>query len=165
MTSRVVSRRGNHLRLGVVVVVASALLLTACGSGDENTAGDAPAAVSEGFKVAYLPCGKINDNSWSQAGYEGVEEAAEELNLDVSVSESLATAEVEDAMRDYANDGYKVILGHCGSFVDAAAKVSKEFPDVWFSLPALPPEQDPTPSPTTRSSRRARSWPACSPAS
>ncbi len=26
-------------------------------------------------KVAYIPCGQVNDGSWSQAGYDGVKTA------------------------------------------------------------------------------------------
>ena len=37
------------------------------------------AQAGKDFKVAYLPCGRVNDQSWSQAGYEGIVAAKKEL--------------------------------------------------------------------------------------
>jgi basic membrane protein A len=88
------------------------------------------------LKVAYLPCGRINDQSWSQVGYEGVIAAQKELGIDVAYSESTPAADVEAAARDYASKGYGLILLHCGTFSDAAYKAAKDFPSVWFEASA-----------------------------
>ncbi len=141
-----VSRSRTRATLGVALAGALALVAAACSSdsdsgsssGGASAAEAPPAKGDETLQVAYLPCGQINDRSWSQAGYEGIQQAEAALGLEVSVSESLSPAEVEDAMRDYARRGYDVIFGHCGSFVDAATKVAEEFPDVWFEAAGLP---------------------------
>ena len=36
-------------------------------------------ASAKDFKVAYLPCGQVNDNSWSQVGYTGMKMAQDAL--------------------------------------------------------------------------------------
>ena len=81
------------------------------------------------FKVAYLPCGRVNDQSWSQAGYEGVVAAKKELGVETSYSESVPPADIEAAARDYASRGYNLVLLHCATFMDAGLKVAKDFPE------------------------------------
>ena len=144
--------RPRSLRWQLVLLILSVATLLAAACGDDSDGTDAAAGTTtiagtgttagsgttEPLKVAYIPCGKINDKSWSQAGYDALVEAKAELGLDLSVSESLSPAEVEDAMRDYARRGFKVVLGHCGSFVDAATKVAAEFPDTWFEAAGAP---------------------------
>ena len=80
------------------------------------------------FKIAYLPCGRVNDQSWSQAGYEGVLAAQKDLGVETAYSESIPPADIEAAARDYAARGYNLVLLHCATFTDAGIKVAKEFP-------------------------------------
>src|SRR5262249_2018083 len=70
------------------------------------------------FKLAYIPCGRVNDQSWSQAGYEGVLAAQKELGIEVAYSESVPPADVEAAARDYAAKGFNLVMLHCGTFTD-----------------------------------------------
>jgi basic membrane protein A len=86
------------------------------------------------LKVAYLPCGRVNDQSWSQAGYEGVLAAQKELGVETAYSESIPPADIEAAARDYAARGYHLVLLHCATFTDAGIKVAKEFPKTWFTV-------------------------------
>lgn len=96
---------------------------------------EAPAKAGGGpLKVAYLPCGRINDQSWSQAGYEGVKAAQRELGIEVAYSESTPPADVETAARDYASKGYNLVMLHCGTFTDAGLKAAKDFPNTWFEI-------------------------------
>lgn len=141
MSSTPVSTRPASKRTaGIASLLALVIIVAACTGDDGDTALDvsSPAPGGEALQVAYLPCGMINDRSWSQAGYEGVVEAQEELGFEVSVSESLSPAEVEDALRDYGRRGFDVVLAHCGSFVDATATVAPEFPDTWFEAAGVP---------------------------
>lgn len=95
----------------------------------------APAQTSgKGFKVAYLPCGRVNDQSWSQAGYEGVQAAQKELGVETAYSESVPVADIETAARDYASRGYNLVLLHCATFTDAGLRVAKEFPKTIFTV-------------------------------
>jgi basic membrane protein A len=86
------------------------------------------------LKVAYIPCGRVNDQSWSQAGYEGILAAKKELGIEVAYSESVQPADVEAAARDYASKGYDLVMLHCGTFTDPGLKVAKDFPKVWFEV-------------------------------
>jgi basic membrane lipoprotein Med (substrate-binding protein (PBP1-ABC) superfamily) len=62
------------------------------------------------IKVAYIPCGQVNDASWSEAGYIGMKNAKEALakeniNITIDYSENLPPTQAETAARDYASKG------------------------------------------------------------
>lgn len=105
------------------------------------------AYAAEEVKVAYLPCGQVNDQSWSQAGYMGAQEAQKQLEaagvkMKLDYSESIPPAQVEAAARDYASRGYQIVLLHCGTFADAAVAASKGFPKTKFLFSTRPPVPD-----------------------
>src|SRR5665213_3058067 len=88
-------------------------------------------------KVAFLPCGTINDKSWSEAGYNGVVMAKEALAgtdtpMTFAYSENTPPARVEAAARDYATQGYSIIILHCGTYGQAAVNAARDFPNVTF---------------------------------
>lgn len=102
------------------------------------------AAQAAEYKIAYIPCGQVNDQSWSQAGYMGAQAAKKELTasgvkVTLSYSESLPPAQVEAAGRDYAARGYDVVIFHCGTFADAAVNVAKDFPKAKILFATTPP--------------------------
>src|ERR1700722_1633696 len=109
------------------------------------------AAVADEVKVAYLPCGRINDGSWSQVGYEGMKAVKSDLaavgtSMTLDYTESVASAQVEAAARDYASRGYQVVVLYCGNFGDAAVNAAKAFPKTTFLLSTAPPAGDRPPN-------------------
>jgi basic membrane protein A len=120
----------SRYRLMRLSIVSAAVLAAA----SVETTQTAAAQAGKDFKVAYLPCGRVNDQSWSQAGYEGVVAAKKELGVETAYSESVPPADIEAAARDYATRGYNVVLLHCATFTDAGLKVAKDFPKTWFTV-------------------------------
>jgi len=112
-----------------LMVGASIFAMALSGSAD-----NASAQTGKDIKVAYLPCGRVNDQSWSQAGYEGILAAKKELGVETSYSESVPPADIEAAARDYASRGYNLVLLHCATFMDAGLKVSRDFPKTFFTV-------------------------------
>lgn len=93
----------------------------------------ATAAQADELKVAYLPCGNVNDKSWTQVGYEGLLDAQKDLaksgtTMKLDYTESQPASKVEAAARDYASRGYGIIVLHCGTFADAAENTARAFP-------------------------------------
>jgi basic membrane protein A len=101
-----------------------------------------PAHAAEKFRVAYIPCGRVNDQSWSQAGYEGLLAARKNVDIDIAYSESVPASNVEAAARDYAAQGYNLIMLHCGTFPAAGLKVALDYPKTWFQLVTAPSTPD-----------------------
>ena len=139
----------------LLLTLAMALGLAACsnsGEGSQNSsapasqpAGEESAApAGEGgsgeamdpsqVKVALLLPGTITDAGWSAAAYNGLMEAQETFGIQVDYAESVALTEQETTMRDYAAQGYNLIICHGDEFADAASTVADEFPDVSFAV-------------------------------
>ena len=114
-----------------------AIVAVACGGDDDDGDSATAQTPADDFKVAFLPCGRINDLSWSQAGWEGVQAAQEELGFELGLSESVPPADIEAAMRDYATQGFDMILAHCGTFIDGVLNLAADFPDTWFEVAGL----------------------------
>jgi basic membrane protein A len=92
------------------------------------------AVAQAALKVAIVMPGSITDKSWSQAGYEGINNAKDKLGLDVAFSEKIAQPDQAEAMSDYARRGYQVVIGHGGEFQDAAERVAAKYPDTLFVI-------------------------------
>jgi basic membrane protein A len=86
----------------------------------------------EPYRVAYIPCGRINDGGFSQEGWDALQQASELYDLELAYTESPAVADVERIARTYAEEGYNMVFLYCGSFSDAASAAAVDFPDVWF---------------------------------
>src|SRR3954463_6858322 len=85
-----------------------------------------------GFKVALLNPGPISDAGWNASAYEGLLAVRDQLGAEVSQAETRTPPEFEQAYRDYARRGFKLVIGHGFEFQDAAAKVAPDFPNTVF---------------------------------
>jgi basic membrane protein A len=106
-----------------------------------------PPAQAKDVKVAYLPCGQINDHSWSETGYEGMKLAQQALAADgiqmtLDYTESLQPSQVEPAARDYAARGYAAVVLHCATFSGGAIGAAKAYPNTKFLVSTAPETKD-----------------------
>ncbi len=104
-------------------LISGLILLSAC-SKHQNT--------PDQFRVALLSPGPVSDAGWNAAAYEGLQRIAKELNAPISQIETKTPSEFEEAFRDYAQQGYRLIFGHGFEFQDAAAAVAPNFPNTVF---------------------------------
>ncbi|MCY3910146.1 MAG: BMP family protein [bacterium] len=90
----------------------------------------------DALRVALLLPGVRNDNSFSQAAYEGLRDAvAEDGNVETQVLEEIIDpTDSLPALRDFASQGFDLILGHGIEYVDPIQQLYAEFPDVAFSM-------------------------------
>lgn len=99
----------------------------------EEPAAEEPAA-EEQLRVAVIFNTTIKDGGYAQAGYESLMAMKEKYNLEVSIQESVADAQVKDVLRSYAAEGYDLVYAHELYFTDAVNEVAAEFPDVKFGV-------------------------------
>ena len=85
----------------------------------------APAAADE--KAAILLPGSINDQSWNALGY-AILKSLEPHGFVTAYSENVADADEAEALREYASQGYNIVMGHSGRFVSAMEQVAPDFP-------------------------------------
>ncbi|WP_420437411.1 BMP family protein [Candidatus Poriferisocius sp.] len=103
---------------------------------DEPEPEPEPEPEEEPLRVALLLPGVRNDNSFSQAAYEGLRDAvAEDGNVETQVLEEIIDpTDSLPAIRDFASQGFDLILGHGIEYVDPIQQLYAEFPDVSFSM-------------------------------
>ena len=80
--------------------------------------------------VAMVFPGVITDLAFNQFTYEGMARAKEEGKIqDFAYVENVAQDEQVEYIRQFAAEGYEVVIGQGGQFGDALATVAEEFPD------------------------------------
>jgi basic membrane protein A len=135
--------RGTWLILAVVFT----LLVAACGGDDDDatttttgepsgTAGQTTTAASgEAFRIAIVAPSASNDLAFSQSIVDAVNViSAERANIEVDVT--AGTFVVEDAaaaMRDYASQGYDLVIAHGSQYGGSRQESAPDFPDVSFA--------------------------------
>jgi len=95
------------------VVAAIAALVAGC-SGGQREADGTKVATEPGkgpLKVALLTPGPVSDSGWSALAFEGLKAIESELGAEVANQEATGS-KIKDAMRAYAGDGYRLVIGH-----------------------------------------------------
>jgi len=82
-------------------------------------------------KAAILLPGSANDQSWNALGY-SILKSLEPHGFKTAYSENVADADEAEALRDYASQGYQIVMGHSGRFVSAMEQVAPDFPKTQF---------------------------------
>lgn len=128
--------------LGLVVMVA-----VACGTPapeptvphEPTTAPEATAPPPEPtptepapIRVALVLPGSIADEGYNAAAYAGLQGIEQTHGAEVVYSEMVPIADYEETFRDYAAQGYDVVLGHGFQFGDPVQTVAPDYPDTIF---------------------------------
>ena len=112
------------------VLMVISILLAACGSAQATpTATSAPKE-----KMAVVMIGPMDDNSWNEVAYNALK-SIEADGVEVAYAENISPDDAPRALRDYAGQGYNVVLAHTFSFQDAVFQVAPEYPSVDFGWP------------------------------
>ncbi|MCY1150900.1 MAG: BMP family protein [Sphaerochaetaceae bacterium] len=112
------------------ITIVLAIMLTLSGvfaSGAQESAAD-----DGTVKVALLLSGPANDQGWNAIAVAGLQAAQEKYGIETSIMENLGITDTEAAYRDYASQGYDLVIGHGFQFGAPAAKVSADFPNQYF---------------------------------
>ncbi len=92
----------------------------------------APAA--EPLRVAMVLGCKIDDGDWCQAGYEGLQEAINQFGdkIETTYTEDTTIPDMEKVMRDFASQGYDLVICHSSIAKEGVMNAAKDFPDTKF---------------------------------
>lgn len=131
--------------VGLALVVAGSLILSACGAGGGGSGG-ASGGESQGGGQAEQPTVRVGlvydvggrgDQSFNDMAYAGLERAQQEFGDRVEVRDAEPDAggqNREDLLRAFADQGYDLVIGVGYLFTDAVTAVAKEYPDVKFGI-------------------------------
>jgi len=139
-------RRRTYMKLHRVILALAlvfALALTACQPAapepaGEEPAAEEPAAESEGpFRVAVVTPSTINDLAFSQSIYDALRAIQEERgaeNFEFVISENLFVVDdAATAIRDYASQGYDLVIAHGSQYGTSLVEIAPDFPDTPFA--------------------------------
>jgi len=82
-------------------------------------------------KAAILLPGSINDQSWNALGF-AILKSLEAHGFKTAYTENVSNADEAEALRDYASQGFKIVMGHSGRFVSAMEQVGPDFAKTQF---------------------------------
>ncbi len=95
-------------------------------------------AEGETFRVAVVLPSAITDLAWSQAIYQGLVALQQQLGgeavMEIAYSENLwdVTAAAQ-AFRDYAEDGYDLVIAHGTQYGTSLQEIAPDYPDTSFA--------------------------------
>lgn len=114
------------------------MILAGCGGGKAAENGSVQSGEGKGeqgsakLKVALILSGPANDQGWNAIALEGLQAAEAEYGVETTYMENVDLADSEAAYRDYAAQGYDLVIGHGFQFGEPAARVSADFPNAYF---------------------------------
>ena len=139
--------------LAVLLAGTMAASMTACGgssssntaettaaaqkSGDsaEKTEGAAPSKDSSEFKIGLITdVGGVNDGSFNQSSWEGLERAGEELGVTVNYLESATDADYAPNIETFIDEDYDLIICVGYMLADATKVAAEANPDTKFAI-------------------------------
>jgi len=110
---------------------------------EEPTATEEPAmteepAAAEPFRVAVVMPSAINDLAFSQSMYDALlrvqEEMGGESNFEFVYSENMFVVDdAAAALRDYASQGFDLVIGHGSQYGSSLQEIAPDFPDTSFA--------------------------------
>lgn len=132
---------------GLVLLLITVLVLTACttpapaSTGGAQPAAEAPAADAGAtdavVRVALLLPSTINDIAWSQSIYTSLKELQTEMGedrLEIAYSENMFNVpDAAAAIREYAANGYDLVIAHGAQYGDSLMEIAPDFPEVSFA--------------------------------
>lgn len=87
----------------------------------------------EKTKVGFILNGSINDHSWGQAHYEGMEQCADTLNLEVYYRENVpADEQCRECIEELISQGCEIIICNSFGFGDYVLAAAEEHRDIYF---------------------------------
>jgi basic membrane protein A len=113
-------------------LAALALAAVACGDDDDGAATGGEGGGTEALRVALLLPGTVTDQGYNADGKRAADAMKKELGADVTLTESVAVPNQTDVYRQYANQGYDLVIGWGGQFTDGAVTAAEEFQDTKF---------------------------------
>jgi basic membrane protein A and related proteins len=119
----------------IAALLGLALVAAACGDDDATDTGDGDGDGS-GLRVGLVyDIGGRGDQSFNDAAFRGLEQAQDELGVEIQDLEPTGSGEDrEELLRTLAEDGYDMVIGVGFAFADSIAAVAADFPDTAFAI-------------------------------
>jgi basic membrane protein A len=119
--------------LGLILTVLAPVCLFAGGKQQSSGSG---ATAGNVIKIALIIENTIDDKGWCQAMHDGIIAAQKQLSgrIEYSYSEKMLPVDAGSAARQYAAQGYHIIIGHGAQYKNLILEMAEEFPNVTFAF-------------------------------
>lgn len=119
----------------LMLVVLVALFLSACAPAATPAPTQAP---EKPIRVAIVMPSSITDMAFSQGMYEALLKVQQEMGgpskMEIAYSENLyKVPDAAAAIRDYASQGYDIVIAHGSQYGTSVAQIAPEFPNTTFA--------------------------------
>ncbi len=116
----------------LVVLLLIAMVVTGCTSGGGATTSDKP------LRVAVVMPSATTDMAFSQSMFAALKaiqaEMGGEAKMEIKYSENMfKLPDAAAALRDYASQGFDIVIGHGSQYGTSVQEVAKDFPKVTFA--------------------------------
>ena len=126
----------------LAILMASAMVLTVagCGGGGNSSSSSQPSSTSEGGEEAKLSVamvtdvGGVNDQSFNQPAWEGLQTAKKDLGIEAKYIESKQEAEYGPNLEILSDEGHDLIWGVGFMLQSAAIDAASKNPDTMYAL-------------------------------
>jgi basic membrane protein A len=121
-----------------VLFVLLAMVVAACGGpAPEEPAAEEP-AMEEPFRVAVVMPSAITDLAFSQSMYDALlrvqADMGGEENFEIVYSENMFVVDdAAAALRDYATQGFDLVIGHGSQYGSSLQEIAPDFPETSFA--------------------------------
>jgi basic membrane lipoprotein Med (substrate-binding protein (PBP1-ABC) superfamily) len=125
------------LRIGIAIWIGIVACGCTGGTQSEKPQPESPKEtaaqpVEGAFKVALITPTSVNDSGWSALAYRGLEAIRANLGAEIANVVASTPADIEDAMRSFAQQGFQLVIGHGYEYNQHGIKIGKEFPKTVF---------------------------------
>lgn len=122
--------------LSFFLLVLGACAPVAAPAGEAASA--ASEAAAEPFRIAIIMPSTTTDLAWSQAMYDALVTVQSEMGgesaVEIAYTENLFNvADAAAAIRDYATDGYNLVIAHGTQYGNSLFEVAPDFPETSFA--------------------------------
>jgi len=111
----------------IIIIIMVSILVLSLGFG----------ANAKAFRVAVIMPSSISDLAFSQSMYDGLLTIQEEMgkeNFEFVYSESMfVVADAAAAIRDYASEGYDLVIAHGSQYGSSLVEIAPDFPNTSFA--------------------------------
>ncbi|HHW56870.1 MAG TPA: BMP family ABC transporter substrate-binding protein [Clostridia bacterium] len=123
----------------LILIFSGSVLLSGCSSKTKQESTQPQQTTQEAknknFKVGLVTdVGGINDHSFNQMAYEGLQRAAKELGVTVNVIQSKKMEDYVPNLTNLAQQGYDLVIAVGFMMHDATEEVSQKFPNTKFMI-------------------------------
>lgn len=86
----------------------------------------------ETTKVGVLLNGSIDDKSWSQSHYAGLQKTSKELNLEVLYKENVTEENALAVIEEFVHEDCEIIIANSVGFSDGVIIAAQKYPEIYF---------------------------------